>query len=170
VSSQSEIQRIFREIRTNGALRSELRRASSGRDVLGEPMADALRAAIRVRYSGDESVAEECLILLAHRNVAEQGRPSNIAALWGGEAPLLSPLRFRRLLRATAGVDRLRQYRRAMGLLKTQVSPEAVINGYLDLHSEKDARKFAYSYFKGYPVSTASAANETPTADHPETP
>jgi hypothetical protein len=133
-------------------------------------MADALRAAIRGRYSGDEGVAEECLILLAHRNVAEQQRSDNIAEMWGGKDPLLSALRFRRLLRATAGVDRLRQYRRAMGLLKTQVSPEAVINGYLELHSEKGAREFAYRYFKGYPVSTASAAKEISTVDHPETP
>jgi CRISPR type I-E-associated protein CasB/Cse2 len=170
VSSQSEIQRIFREIKENGALRSELRRASSGRDLLGEPAADALRAAIRGRYFDQDSVAEECLILLAHRNVAEQGRAGSIAALWGGKDPLLSPLRFRRLLRATAGPDRLRQYRRALGLLKENVSPDAVIGGYLDLHSEKDARKFAYSYFKGYPVSLANEVSVTKTNEISETP
>ena len=76
----------------------------------------------------------------------------------------LSGLRFQRLMSARAGDDRLRQVRRALSLLKQPAHPFAVVEAYLDLHSDTGARHFANLYFTGQTPSAGQPNAETPSA------
>jgi len=150
------------EIKRNGHLRSQLRRADSASNVFGLAEAHTFDKALRGALpwlTKHENVPDECLILIAHRIVklpekkdSDQSKFVSLAALLGGrdeQDRALSGLRFQRLMHARAGDDRLRQMRRALSMLKQPVHPFAVVDAYLDLHHPTHARRFANDYFNG---------------------
>lgn len=175
------VMRAAREIERDGRMRSQLRRAASASEVLG--LAEASRFDLDLRallqkhnrsLGRNEAVPDECLILIAQRNVAapkSQGAESHnappLAALLGGRDEgdrALSGLRFQRLMSARAGDDRLRQVRRALSLLKQPAHPVAVVEAYLDLCSETGARRFANLYFTGHAPTAGQPNAETTSA------
>jgi len=172
-SFDGPVMRAVREIEGNGHLRSRLRRADSARDAWG--LAESSKFDSELRNScpwiaREQAIPDECLILLAQRNVGLQGQESRhtpLATLLGGrieEDRAMSGLRFQRLMSAKVGDDRLRQMRRALSLLKQPVHPIAVVKAYLDLHNEVGARRFANEYFQGAsaPAAESSTIEATP--------
>lgn len=163
-----------RKLEHDGRLRSQLRRAASASDVLGLAEASrfdlGLRAALQTInrvLSRNQTLPDECLILIAHRRVSvpktqdtETHKATPLAVLLGGSQEgdrALSGLRFQRLMNARTGDDRLRQVRRALSLLKQSAHPVAVVEAYLDLHSSAGARRFANLYFTGQTPSAGQS-------------
>lgn len=167
--------RASEAIEQNGRLRSALRRASGSRDVLGFEEVDAFVIALK-RIPGfdrlDESVADGGMVLMAQRNVLRHDKIRNAMAPPSGLLPRtlgqkigdqrrrLSELRFQKMLRATDGDDCLQQMRRAIALLDTYIHPLAVLEAWLDLHSEQGRRRFARAYFTDLAVVEASAESD----------
>ncbi len=156
------VMRAAHEIERDGRLRSQLRRADSASDVFGLAEASNFDIALRAVHpwiARNDALPDECLILIAQRNVAtpkpqgaDMHNATPLAVLLGGREEgdrALSGLRFQRLMSASAGKDRLRQVRRALSLLKQPAHPVAVVEAYLDLQGESGARRFANLYFTG---------------------
>lgn len=175
----SVVMRAARAIERDGRMRSQLRRAASASQVWGLAEASKfdsdLRAVLQKLHrslAGDETVPDECLILISQRNVAapkaQEYEPREViplAALLGGREEAdrtLSGLRFQRLMSARPGDDRLRQVRRALSLLKQPAHPVAVVEAYLDLHSHSGARRFANAYFSGQPLPAGRSDADAP--------
>lgn len=169
-------------IEDNGHLRSALRRAACGQDLIGLEAVDAFARRLPGclgwwRPSEDKlgAMADGAMVLLAQRNVKRSSSTDaalpprgSVAQLLGervsGERRRLSELRFQRLLRVDGADERLQQMRRALALLEPPLHPLAVVEAWLDLHSELGRRRFARVYFTGISESDG-AAPATPAPD-----
>lgn len=161
------VQQACRAIEDNGHLRSALRRAACGQDLIGLEAVDAFARRLPGclgRWRPDEdklgTMADGAMVLLAQRNVKRDSTAAavlpprgRVVQLLGemvsGERRRLSELRFQRLLRVEGADERLQQMRRALALLEPPVHPLAVVEAWLDLHSEPGRRRFARAYFTG---------------------
>lgn len=175
--------RASQAIEGNGALRSALRRASSTLEVIGHEQVDAFGEALKhalvaKRLAGlqSDAIADGAMILLAQRNVlsfkkaqaAAMPAEGLLAQCLGekqGERRRLSELRFQRLLRAIDTDDRLQQMRRALALLNAPAHPLAILQAWLDLHTEPGRRRFARAYFSGSSAHSASIENSNKTIE-----
>lgn len=163
-------------IERDGGLRSALRRAESGLDVIGIEAVDRFVQEIgqlsQYRCLGE--VLEDAATLIGHRKALPFDRTNGarwedrdvLARRFGevrsagaaGRQTVLSALRFQRLLRASSSQDRLRQMRRALGLLDAPIHPFHIVQGFLDLHSDSGRRQFARAFFSGMPADSQDAA------------
>lgn len=153
-----------RAIARNGRLRSSLRRAACCSDAAGyeetEDFVQALKASLG-KSRLEDCVADGAMVLLAALRprgeglgaLPDRGHLPRRLGQRTGERRLLSELRFQRLLRAAGSDERLLHLRRAIALLDSPVHPLAVVEAWLDLHSEQGRRIFARAYFSGDTVA-----------------
>ncbi|MFO1495554.1 MAG: type I-E CRISPR-associated protein Cse2/CasB [Lysobacterales bacterium] len=162
-------------IQDDGALRAALKRAVDINSVVG------LEAVIRLEeraLAGSENARERdrmarLAILLAHRCVKRtsanddpkapiEGRP--LAERFGeasGEQRLLSPLRFQRLIHGDDDDERLRQLRRALGLLSAEsLHRQHLAEAWFQLTSPEGRRAFARNYFAPTPNTETTESTE----------
>jgi len=173
------VEAACRAIENDGRLRSALRCAARCNDVIGLEATDAFAQGLRGWLGGwhlDDAAADGAMVLLAQPKVKYRVASSNslpeqdcVAQLLGemlsGERRRLSELRFQRLLRADGVDERLQQMRRAIALLEPPVHPLAVVEAWLDLHSELGRRRFARAYFTGLSVpDDTTTTTSTPDA------
>ena len=161
----------------DGGLRANVRRADTPLKLIGIEGAELISARLKSTYiASDEEVLGACLILMAQRSVTPFKRMQKaipnarfLLATRLGEKHstnrLLSELRFQRLLRAADVQDQLTQMRRALALLKTEIDPLHVLEGFISLQSGGGRRAFARAYFNGPNAETSeSQADESQVA------
>jgi hypothetical protein len=152
-------------IEQDGGVRSALRRAERGLDVIGIEAVDRFvrQAGQQYRWLGE--ALEDAVILIAHRQVLPFSKTGavrleargELARRFGevrstcaaGRQTVLSALRLQRLIRASGSEDRLRQMRRALFVLDAPIHPVHAVEGFLDLHSDDGRRQFARAFFAG---------------------
>ena len=163
------VARAIAAIENDGRLRSILRRAERPDDAFGigesKSMMEAMREELHLHPGS--TLPEECLILIAQRSVLDKAKRTHLGTLLGGsdeKTRRMSGLRFRRLMNARPGEDRLRQTRRALAMLD-EVHPVSVVEAYLQLNDPLQARKFAHAYFGSLDFSVEKATNDPSMSD-----
>lgn len=164
-------------IQEDGALRAALKRAADINSVIGlEAVIDLERSLAHSETDRARDRVARLAILLAHRcvkrsssnddlNAPIEGRP--LAERFGeasGEQRLLSPLRFQRLIHGDDDDERLRQLRRALGLLSAEsLHRQHLAEAWFQLTSPEGRRAFARNYFAPTPnTDTTESIEVTP--------
>ena len=131
---------------------ARLRRKQNAIDALIEPLTVSLIRRIGVFEQDEEAVcrAAELAVLLAH--VRQDDNEPVAARLRGPNAdtPVMSPLRFQRLLYAEAGSERLTAFRRAVAMLGGRANVHDLANAYLNFDAPKAGQAIRVRWLLAY--------------------
>jgi CRISPR system Cascade subunit CasB len=138
----------------NPAALARLRRASSPTAAAEEPAVFDLYKRLGFgRHQIDRWLSRVAVVaaVLAHirtdASATDSGHPRRFAEILGGNPPLMSPLRFKRLLAATHDQEILIVFRRAVALAGAKnISIEDVAASLLDW-SDRRRMRWAFDYF-----------------------
>ncbi len=138
----------------NPAARARLRRASTPTAAIEEPAVFDLykrlgfgRGDINRWLSRVSVVAAVLAHIRSDAPVTDSGHRRRFAEMLGGNPPLMSPLRFKRLLAATSDQDLLIAFRRAVALAGSKnVNVEDVAASLLDW-SDRRRMQWAFDYY-----------------------
>lgn len=105
-----------------------------------------------------------CAAVLAHvrEDLPNRSPGAMLGAKSGADRPLMSPIRFQRLIRAAAPEERLVQFRRAVALAGGRMNVREMAAACLDWSSRR-RRQWVLDYFDYFfaPGSSAAAGRET---------
>jgi CRISPR system Cascade subunit CasB len=138
----------------NPAALALLRRASTPTDAIEEPAVFDLYKRLGFgRHQIDRWLSRVAVVaaVLAHirtdASATDSGHPRRFAEILGGTPPLMSPLRFKRLLAATNDQELLIVFRRAVALAGAKnISIEDVAASLLDW-SDRRRMRWAFDYY-----------------------
>ena len=149
---------------------ARLRRSEDALDALIEPVAVDLVKRVGLRDEERICVVAELASLLAH--VRENDSASVARSLRGPkfDQPVMTPIRFQRLLQAEAGAARLTAFRRAVAQLGGRANVKDLVRAYLDLDHPKFGRSLRVRWLLAYADEAAGSDAEPEPAsnDHTE--
>ena len=149
---------------------ARLRRAEDAVDALIEPVVVDLVKRVGFRDENRICTVAELAALLAH--VREDDSAPVARSLRGPkfDQPVMTPIRFQRLLQTEAGAERLTAFRRAVAQLGGRANVADLARAYLDLDHPKYGRRVRVRWLLEYADETAGAGArpEPMSNDHTE--
>lgn len=141
----------------NRAALVRLRRAATLLDAAEEEATIRLAQQIGGRPALEDAAL--CAAVLAGVRDNEQQRTARRLGAQNGEAPLMSPLRFRRLIQADTHEDRLIQFRRLIALAGHKVNVTDLATALLDW-SDRRRRDWIFQYYNAEPPKSDNTAHQ----------
>jgi CRISPR system Cascade subunit CasB len=144
-----EAARWWRELQPDRAALARLRRAATPIEAAEEPATIDLARRLRATEHDLETVAL-CTAVLAHVRQDDTLLTAQRLGGWTNGRPLVSLMRFRRLLQAETAADRLIHFRRAVALANQTLNVADLAEALLDW-SERRRIAWIFSYHNAPP-------------------